>query len=136
MQKIMDEYAGGIRTDYIYAESGLKLADEKISELTKLLASVTVNDIYDLLALYEVRERLIVARVLIAHLSARKETRRHSFQKNADYPEKSSEICPGNLISVDDESKAYLRRPSDCWSCMAYIKECKQAQFLSFFLLS
>ena len=30
MQKIMDEYAGGISTDYQYNESRLKLADEKI----------------------------------------------------------------------------------------------------------
>lgn len=33
-------------------------------------------------------------------------------------------ICPGNIISIDDKEKAYLRRPSDCWSCMACIKEC------------
>ena len=33
-------------------------------------------------------------------------------------------ICPGNLICMDDSGKAYLRRPFDCWSCMACIKEC------------
>ena len=36
MQKIMDQYAGGIGTGYQYNESGLKLADEKITFLQKL----------------------------------------------------------------------------------------------------
>ena len=42
----------------------------------------------DLLRIYEVRERLTVARVLIAHLMARRETRWHAFAENTDFPEK------------------------------------------------
>ena len=34
-------------------------------------------------------------------------------------------ICPGNIIRTDDKGKPYLKRPSDCWNCMACIKECK-----------
>jgi adenylylsulfate reductase subunit A len=41
--------------------------------------------------IYELRERLVVCQVLIAHLMARKETRWHSFGENADYPTTSSE---------------------------------------------
>lgn len=85
MQKVMDEYAGGIRTDYIYTSAGLEKADQGLHDLTELLPVVEVDDMYDLLKLYEVRERLIVARVLIRHLSARKETRWHGFQEYADY---------------------------------------------------
>ena len=33
MQKTMDEYAGGIKTDYKYTGHGLDLADERIKEL-------------------------------------------------------------------------------------------------------
>ena len=102
MQKVMDEYAGGIRTDYIYNENGLKLADEKILGLTELIQPAEVSDTDDLLALYEVRERLIVARVLIAHLMARKETRWRGFQENADYPEKKREYeCFINSVMRD-----------------------------------
>lgn len=46
----------------------------------------------DLLRIYEIRERLIVCRVVIAHLLARKETRWHSFGENTDYPEKNSDF--------------------------------------------
>ena len=89
MQKVMDEYAGGIKTGYVYNESGLDTADTQITGLLELLPLVKVNDTDDLLALYEVRERLIVARVLIAHMKARKETR--WFGENSDYPETNTE---------------------------------------------
>lgn len=91
MQKIMDQYAGGISTDYQYNETKLKLASEKIEFLTQLLDKLSAENMDDLLRIYEVRERLIVCQTVIAHLEARKETRWHSFAENADYPEKSDE---------------------------------------------
>lgn len=91
MQKIMDQYAGGISTDYQYNETKLKLASEKIEFLTKLLDKLSAETMDDLLRIYEVRERLIVCQTVIAHLEARKETRWHSFAENADYKEKSDE---------------------------------------------
>lgn len=91
MQKIMDQYAGGISTDYQYNETKLKLAAEKI-EATELLAKeLSAEDMDDLLRIYELKERLLVCRAVIAHLMARKETRWHSFAENTDYPEKSDE---------------------------------------------
>lgn len=92
MQKIMDQYAGGIATDYQYNEARLKKADEKILLLQEKLENLSAANMDDLLRIYEIRERLIVCRVVIAHLLARKETRWHSFAENADHPEKSSEF--------------------------------------------
>lgn len=91
MQKIMDQYAGGIATDYRYNESRLALAKEKIASLQKLVDGLAAEDMDDLLRIYEVKERLVVCQVVIAHLLARKETRWHSFAENADYPEKSAD---------------------------------------------
>lgn len=91
MQKIMDQYAGGIATDYRYNESRLKLAAEKITALQKLVDGLSAQDMDDLLRIYEVKERLVVCQVVIAHLLARKETRWHSFAENADYPEKNAD---------------------------------------------
>ena len=89
MQKIMDQYAGGIGTDYQYNESRLVLADEKIRSLMDTCSQLAAQDMDDLLRIYEIRDRLVVCRVVIAHLLARKETRWHSFAENMDYPEKS-----------------------------------------------
>ena len=91
MQKIMDQYAGGISTDYQYNEARLELADEKIKFLEQRIDNLAAQDSDDLLRIYEIRERLTVCRSVIAHLKARKETRWHSFAENMDYPAKSDD---------------------------------------------
>ena len=95
MQKVMDEYAGGISTHYQYNEKQLKLANEKIDqlialadqEIKRLSETLSAQDMHELLFVYELKERLIVCKSLIAHLRGRKETRWHSFNENLDYPE-------------------------------------------------
>lgn len=87
MQKIMDQYAGGISTGYRYTEATLAEADRGIAGLQALVPALAAADMDDLLQIAEVRERLDVCRVLIAHLGARKETRWHAFAENADFPE-------------------------------------------------
>ena len=91
MQKIMDQYAGGISTDYQYNEARLELADEKIKFLEQSIDNLAAQDADDLLRIYEIRERLTVCRSVIAHLKARRETRWHSFAENMDYPAKSDD---------------------------------------------
>jgi adenylylsulfate reductase subunit A len=87
MQKIMDEYAGGITKAYQFNETGLALAEKKIQSLFSVLEDLGAKDTDELLQIYEIRERLIVCLSLISHLRARKETRWHSFAENKDYPE-------------------------------------------------
>ena len=87
MQKVMDEYAGGIASNYQFNEKQLNLAEEKITRLSELADQVGAEDMHELLFAYELRERLLVCQVLIEHLKNRKETRWHSFNENLDYPE-------------------------------------------------
>ncbi len=87
MQKVMDEYAGGIASNYQFNEKQLALADEKILQLQALAEKTAAADMHELMFVYELRERLIVCRSLIAHLKNRKETRWHSFNENMDHPE-------------------------------------------------
>lgn len=87
MQKVMDEYAGGITSDYQYNDRQLELADEKIAQLTCLAEHIGAGDMHELLFAYELKERLVVCRSLIAHLRNRKETRWHSFNEHLDYPD-------------------------------------------------
>ena len=86
MQQVMHEYAGGIATAYRYTERQLALADKHIARITRLAENLRAQDAYGLLKIFELRERLLVCRVLIAHLLARKETRWHSFAENLDHP--------------------------------------------------
>lgn len=87
MQKVMDEYAGGITSNYQYNDRQLELADEKIAQLTCLAERIGAGDMHELLFAYELKERLVVCRSLIAHLRNRKETRWHSFNEHLDYPD-------------------------------------------------
>ena len=34
-------------------------------------------------------------------------------------------VCPGDLIQFDQERKAWVRYPEDCWGCAACVKECE-----------
>ena len=91
MQKVMDNYAGGISTNYRYNEKQLHIADDKILMLQGMAEKLHAADMDDLLHIYELKERLLVCRVVIAHLGARKETRWHAFAENTDYPDTSEE---------------------------------------------
>lgn len=89
MQKVMDQYAGGISTHYQFNEKQLTLAKEKIDHLIELSQNIGAKDMHELMFVYELKERLTVCLSVIAHLKARKETRWHSFAENLDYPQKS-----------------------------------------------
>ncbi|CUH94625.1 putative membrane protein [Propionispora sp. 2/2-37] len=91
MQKIMDEYAGGISAGYVYHAEKLKIAAREIEELLVLSQTLRAGDLHQLMFIYEVIDRLYVCKTLICHLAARKETRWHSFQENADYPDRDDE---------------------------------------------
>lgn len=39
---------------------------------------------------------------------------------------KCKSVCPGNLICVSDEGRAYIRYEEDCWGCTACLKECAE----------
>ncbi|KLU60872.1 L-aspartate oxidase [Peptococcaceae bacterium CEB3] len=88
MQKIMDEYAGGIGTGYLIDGRKLAIAARKIQELLQCATEMHAENLPELLHIQEVVDRLYVCKVVIAHMQARKETRWPGYQQNADYPER------------------------------------------------
>lgn len=92
MQSVMDQYAGGIGSDYRFSEVSLRIADGKVQDIQRQVNTLAVSDMQELVYILELRERLILCRSVIAHLLARRETRWHSFAENTDYPDISSEM--------------------------------------------
>lgn len=88
MQNVMDSYAGGIKTNYQFNGKQLDIADDRIDTISLLSKDLWARDMNELVKIYELRERLVVCKAVIAHLRARKETRWHCFDENLDYPEK------------------------------------------------
>jgi adenylylsulfate reductase subunit A len=89
MQMSMDEYAGGISSRYSFNSAGLNRALERILELDGLSRGLRAADMRELLKIYELRERLVLCRSLIAHLRARRESRWPGYSFYQDYPESS-----------------------------------------------
>lgn len=88
MQKVMDEYAGGVSVFYEMNEERLAVALKHIKALKGQVKYLIANDLHDLMKAHEVVDRLDVAETLVKHLIHRKETRWPGYQTRLDYPEK------------------------------------------------
>ncbi|PRR82220.1 adenylyl-sulfate reductase subunit alpha [Clostridium vincentii] len=110
MQKVMDEYAGGISKNYVFNSTKLHIARAKIEELLVLSNRLKAKDMRELLQIFEVIDRLYVCKVLIVHLLARKETRWKCYGENADYQEKDDSLLKYvNTIYKDGKVDVILR---------------------------
>lgn len=110
MQKTMDEYTGGLTQNYRFNERQLNLASKNIERIEKLSEGLHAADMYDLLKIYELQERLTVAKVLIEHLRARRETRWAGFAQNLDYPDRDEAFnIFVNSITADGKTKIIFR---------------------------
>jgi adenylylsulfate reductase subunit A len=88
LQKVMDEYAGGLSTNYLLDERKLIIARKELERLKADLTKGRAENIHQLMNLHEVIDRVDVARVLVEHLLYRKETRWRCYQERVDYPKK------------------------------------------------
>ena len=86
MQKVMDEYAGGISQNYAYTSKKLNIAAKRIDELKEIAKKLKAENMHELLFIFEIIDRLDVSKVLIEHLKARQETRWKCYEQNIDYP--------------------------------------------------
>ena len=110
LQDIMDVYAGGISQAYKYTEESLGVAKSKLEALAKDVEQLQATTLHELSYLYELRDRIVVARALVAHLEGRKETRWHSFGEHGDYPNCSDEgLVYVNSIYKDGEFQVFQR---------------------------
>ena len=90
LQKIMDEYAGGISMNYALQEERLLEARRLLKCLKDRMKDIAAVSNYNLVEALESIDRIDVARVLVEHLIYRKETRWSCYQTRLDYPEKDN----------------------------------------------
>ncbi|MFO0792665.1 MAG: adenylyl-sulfate reductase subunit alpha [Candidatus Brocadiaceae bacterium] len=89
LQKIMDEYAGGISMHYALHEERLLEARRLLKSLRERTKDISVTNNYQLVEALECIDRIDVARVLVEHLLYRRETRWVCYQTRLDYPQKN-----------------------------------------------
>ncbi|MGQ3683498.1 MAG: adenylyl-sulfate reductase subunit alpha [Candidatus Loosdrechtia sp.] len=88
LQKVMDEYAGGISMGYALHEERLLEARRLLASLREKVKDIAAVDSYNLVEALECIDKIDVARVLVEHLIYRKETRWSCYQTRLDYPQK------------------------------------------------
>jgi adenylylsulfate reductase subunit A len=89
LQKIMDEYAGGLSSAYQTNKAMLTMAKQKLDALEKQLTYLMARSPHDLMQAHEVIDRLLVAQALVKHMLTREETRWPAFHSRSDFPERN-----------------------------------------------
>ena len=112
LQKLMDEYAGGISTLYELHERRLKIAQRQLAELRQDSEQLLARDFHELNLCHEVLDRLDVADVLVAHLLARQETRWPGYQTRMDFPEQDDDnwLCFVNSTRNTDSGEIKITK--------------------------
>ena len=109
MQKIMDEYAGGISSAYILNEQKLLKARKHLKQLKEESNNLYGKNLHELMKCHEVIDRLDVSSVLVEHLLYRKETRWPIYQSRGDYPNKDDKNWLKFVNSVYDKAKDEIK---------------------------
>jgi adenylylsulfate reductase subunit A len=113
LQKIMDEYAGGIGAQYGYSEGELRIARLHLARLEHELPALAAQTPFELMQCHDVIDRVIVARSLVEHMAHRRETRWHCYQERLDYPERDDArwLVFVNSVRSSDGSFRMIERP-------------------------
>jgi len=91
MQRLMDEYAGGVHQFFRMNREGLEYALKNVRILKDQTRYLIARDLHELMECHEVIDRLDVAEVLLHHLMYREETRWPGWQTRTDFPERNDE---------------------------------------------
>ncbi len=86
LQKIMDEYAAGLGSQFITTEALLLKGLDRMKVFKEDLQRMAARDLHDLLRCWEVWDRVWCAEAHIQHMLFRKETRWPGYYYRADFP--------------------------------------------------
>ncbi|HEX8980786.1 MAG TPA: adenylyl-sulfate reductase subunit alpha [Parasulfuritortus sp.] len=87
LEKLMDEYAGGISTFYVTSEPMLKRGLELMRMLREDLDQLGAEDLHQLQRAWELRHRALTAEAVLRHTLYRPETRWPGYYYRADHPQ-------------------------------------------------
>lgn len=114
LQKVMDEYAGGISMNYELHEERLLEARQLLKRLKDRTQDLAAVNNYNLVEALECIDRIDVARVLVEHLLYRKETRWACYQTRLDYPVKDNSrwlTFVNSVYNPDTDEIRMVERP-------------------------
>ncbi|MGC8515702.1 MAG: adenylyl-sulfate reductase subunit alpha [Thermoplasmata archaeon] len=102
LEKIMDEYAGGLSTMYTTSEANLTRGLELLTMLKEDLQLLGAEDLHQLQRAWELVHRVWTAEAVIRHTMYRKETRWPGYYYRSDYPKIDDENWKVFVVSRYD----------------------------------
>ncbi len=92
LQKLMDEYGGGVTVNYMTNEKLLNIGLKKMKSLEEDLEKVAAENIHELLRAWEIKHRQLTSESVLQHTLFRKETRWPGYYYR------------GDALKLDDEN--------------------------------
>jgi len=86
LQKLMDEYAGGVTSQFITSEASLKKALELLAFLKEDSVKLGARDLHELMRAWENTHRMYQAEAHVRTVLYREETRWPGYYMRADKP--------------------------------------------------
>ena len=104
LEKIMDEYGGGVGANYATNDALLELGLRQLSHLRADLSSLGARDLHELGRSWELDHRLWTAEAVLRHTRYRTETRWPGYYYRSDYPTIDDERWHCFVNSTYDET--------------------------------
>jgi adenylylsulfate reductase subunit A len=84
LQKLMDEYCGGVTVNYMTNEKLLHIGLKKLNTLTEDLDKIAAENVHELLRAWELKHRTLASEAVFHHTLFRKETRWPGYYYRGD----------------------------------------------------
>ena len=116
LQKLMDEYAGGVTVSYMTNEKLLNIGLKKMKALEEDLEKVAAEDIHELLRAWEIKHRQLTSESVIQHTLFRKETRWPGYYYRGDHMKVDDQNWHVLTVSRrDPETGDYTMEKAPCY---------------------
>ena len=116
LQKLMDEYAGGVTVSYMTNEKLLNIGLKKMKALEEDLEKIAAEDIHELLRAWELKHRQLSSESVLQHTLFRKETRWPGYYYRGDFMKLDDQNWHVLTVSRrDPETGEYTMEKAPCY---------------------
>ncbi len=116
LQKLMDEYAGGVTVNYMTNDKLLNIGLKKMKMLEEDMEKIAAEDIHELLRAWELKHRQLSSEAVLQHTLFRKETRWPGYYYRGDAMKLDDQNWHVLTVSRrDPETGEYTMEKAPCY---------------------
>lgn len=128
LQKLMDEYGGGVTVNYMTNEKLLNIGLKKMKILEEDLEKIGAENIHELLRAWELKHRHLASEAVLQHTLFRKETRWPGYYYRGDFLKVDDQNWHVLTVSRrDPETGDYTMEKAPCYHLISEEEEEKAA---------